>query len=1614
MLTIGLIMAGTSICPSQQALAVEPSTIDKVVDPITNHEYPGSSNSDYTTPRHPGRIWTDKSVLSEKELATESATISQHGTSKPITLAADELVVALSARGSTRHVTGEIQAPIDLVIVLDNSRSMAQCVSSDSYCDNPAGYTQSRAYAMAQAVNTAIGVIAQDNRDNRVGIVEFGTSASTLFALAKPQFVSGSTDYVTLSQPATSGGTMTFKTADASMTIGQVGSVVQSTNIQLGIAVGMGLLADQNPAAVSGAKQRLPNVLIFTDGEPTLSSTTGSWWNIPISSGTHGPATPGGTQYYGNGFKAALTASFLKNKINDVYNDPAYNNTMGMLPVSASVYTVGLGISGLTPDGHNLAVATLDPANQLGQTDNTMNAGFTNAWAAYTASPPNPVPVPVAAGTSFNVTHPAGLNAKYDPALEKHGIKYNDAYYTPITTEDLIEVFHSIAQSIVNTAPNFPVAVEDGSAASSGFVTFTDPLGPYMHVTEITRLTFCPIFEGTSESLSCDLVVFTDPVITDLGGGLTDYTFTGTFFANNVVGLTDVSDLIVTVRQFDSLAQGDVVTMQVPAALLPLRDKRVTVDSAGNPIKMVQYDAHPMHLYYKVAPKPGVLDALSDPSSLQGTSPLEGTALASYIAANTVAGKVRFYSNSYTVEAGGAIRASATVAWQPNERNDYYRFSFDTPLFADEARTIPLTKAAWNSIDPNAAIWYHTVEYIYTDSKMTGIKKINTVHKTTKSMLVDAASFTTSGATIIESDGQMFAQADLLDFARPGLLDHPKCFNLTWSDGNPFCNDPVGPPTPGNLTGTANLVRQLNFRSSDIVTRLGNNGYLAVPIPGLLSVRKLVDAATGLHPRPNTNFTIGAQLLAENGSALSGSFSYTVVNLSDVTTPVRSGQFTSGDLVTLRANQQLNIRGLPEGSTYTVWEQKPLPTGYSLTNSTGLTGTINLGSGQPNLAVLHNTYQPASVTYGQSLPIKKTLNGREWSAVDSFEAIMCPVGGSASLCQTISFERDDTHHGTATMTAPTFTDPGTYVYTIIEADDHRLEGVSYSGAVYQWTVEVTDDGSGSLSATGSLVKLRNDDATSLPTPSGSTTALFTNTFSTENLTGVLTARKMVYDASIDETRTPRGAYTFAFQYLGADLDAPAADHLDSEPSFNGADAQGIVLVTNDASQITSSLITFTADHIGHTFYYRAWEKPGAFVNVKYSDAIWYWRIHDGLTASGAPVPKVTHCLTTKGNESHCHPVTGAANYALVEESNRVFLNEYSPEPAEINLQGTKALDGRAWADGEKYSFTLTANDQTTLDAIEAGDVVVSSTTATTGSDVDKQNRTSFSFGTISLAKQGSYQFRVSEDVPSPIVGGILFDEREIVYEIVVVDVERNGCLSASVSVRDQSADDEIAHFTNRYRTQLDWRLATTITMQGRDMADGEFSFSLVPDDDLSPSRFDLTSDGLVWTNTTSQPNGSTETMKMPRGPQRFTQDDAGQTYCAAASQTVPPEPSKGMSYDSVAYQICVKIEDDGLGKLTVHTTITGSDGSVKTYANSTHDTEWVTPQIDFVNLYESDRPNPPDDPADDADTGGHLVSWPLAGALGVALMIAALGLLWLSYKLNRRKWQQLRQATTLL
>lgn len=358
-----------------------------------------------------------------------------------------------------------------------------------------------------------------------------------------------------------------------------------------------------------------------------------------------------------------MTASYLKNKITAVYG-----STDNPIQIDPRVYTVGLGITGLSGNDLDLAMATLDPKANFGNTTGSMFRSFNSAFATYLSGGTPTVTVNANSGqnSSAGVNYLVGQVPQGD-SNQVTDLRYNDAFYAPVTKDDLVDVFTEIAKQIVAPVGNPPTETEQGSAGTSGHVTFTDPLGQFMEVERIDQLTFCSV-QGEDPD-TCELATFTPTGSTNTAtstGSIDSYTFTGSYAANEIYGTSNVGDIKVTVERFTDPAIGDTVTVKIPASLLPLRNSYIEENVNGEPTSMEVTVSHPVHVYYVVEPKDGVVDSLGDPYALNEVYAGAGDALAQYVRSNTVGGRVQFFSNDFTAPRAATRRRRRRSSRRPS------------------------------------------------------------------------------------------------------------------------------------------------------------------------------------------------------------------------------------------------------------------------------------------------------------------------------------------------------------------------------------------------------------------------------------------------------------------------------------------------------------------------------------------------------------------------------------------------------------------------------------------------------------------------------------------------------------------------------------------------------------------------------------------------------------------------------------------------------------------------------------------------------------------------------------------------------------------------------------
>lgn len=297
-----------------------------------------------------------------------------------------------------------------------------------------------------------------------------------------------------------------------------------------------------------------------------------------------------------------------------------------------------------------------------------------------------------------------------------------------------------------------------------------------------------------------------------------------------------------------------------------------------------------------------------------------------------------------------------------------------------------------------------------------------------------------------------------------------------------------------------------------------------------------------------------------------------------------------------------------------------------------------------------------------------------------------------------------------------------------------------------------------------------------------------------------------------------------------------------------------------------------------------------------------------------------------------------------------FDNSYNPEPAKLEgdtaIHGTKVLTGRDMAEGETFGFKLSAADDATQVAIEAGNIVISQgADEAVVSGAKAGAETPFSFGEMTFKKPGTYSFAVQEDKycgnnldeVGTATGGIVFDRHVHKVTVTVTD-DRKGKLVAEVSY-----DNGPAKFENKYEQNAQFSgITVQKTLNGRDMAADEFSFSIHGVDKegavaATEAEARLTDSDRSFTNAARADGVACDMAKM--NGVAFTQDDIGKTFAYEVREVVPAaaDAKPGVSYDKSVHtlEITVGMSVDADKHLTLTTKLDGEvvDSAIVAFVN---------------------------------------------------------------------------------
>ena len=586
--------------------------------------------------------------------------------------------------------------------------------------------------------------------------------------------------------------------------------------------------------------------------------------------------------------------------------------------------------------------------------------------------------------------------------------------------------------------------------------------------------------------------------------------------------------------------------------------------------------------------------------------------------------------------------------------------------------------------------------------------------------------------------------------------------------------------------------------------------------------------------------------------------------------------------------------------TYTLRETKAGATENGITYSTAeyTIVTIVKDNGDGTLSVEHElqnvdkatfenayTVTPKSFSVTDRITATKVLTGRDLKEGEfSFELVE-GKGKDAKVVATGKNAAD----GKITMSAVKYDKPGKHTYTLREVPGDANNGITYDGKTYTIETTITDKGDGTLEAKHVL---KGDDE-----------AKFNNNYKPNpdefSVTDQITATKVLTGRDMTEGE-------FSFELVEGE----------------GEDAK-VVATGKNAADGTITMSPVKYDKPGkHTYTLREANGGTTSKGITYSDA--KYTIETTITDNGDGTLKAEHVL--KGTEP------------------AEFKNTYNVTPldAELDFGLSKAIDGREWTEGDKFSFTITAPEGAPLP--DPATVTVSKKDA-------KDGIAAIKFGKIRYTAAGTYKYEIRENAGS--AAGMTYDAHVATAEVTVTE-NGDGSLTANVTKK------ENGRFTNTYRTELNYTAAGGLWLSkyldGRPMTEGQFTFTVTPADDASARALGL----LPGANSFKSPAAAEATVGLidilAGHEVIFTQADAGKTFTYTVAEKNDGQP--GYTYDDAVRTVTIAIADDTAGTLTATTTVSGGPEGTHETVHKSGENKVEKALVPFHNSYSATTNTP--------------------------------------------------------
>lgn len=1516
---LGAALALTAVAPAAKAAPADAEPTpwaagDKtvVVDEPTITTWEGVAKDDTA---NVGRIWTDKSVFNEDvELLGGIESVIKKDDS--------DFLVGLSALSSTSNTitTTTSAQPLDIVLVLDVSGSMGENITSTTY---------EPTYSINEGRTPTYYAL---QGDRYVAIVpKFKTTSYLPF---RQEFDHWELNGKTVSPK---------KSADDPEGIQfYTQKITRTAKIDALKAAANGFIeatAEKNAGIADASKQHRISIVKFAGDN-----------NDSIGNGTY---RDGGNLYNYSQIVTDLkaydrtTVSGATAEINKINAGGATAADRGMAHAKAvlegreaSESQDALG--GARQDAKKVVIFftdgepnhqsdfDADVANPAIKTSKALKDGGATVYSIGVFQGADPSNTAQTTNNRFNAyMHAMSSNYPEATAWNRLGSRAekSDYYKAATDADELNSIFQEISNEI-NSGTGTPTETIDGMANKSGYITFTDELGAYMQVDEFKTLIFADK-EFSWQSKTTDGLVDT-------------YAYEGTG-GNALYPDGNVKDIVVQVKRSNDLAKGDIVTVKIPASLIPLRNFKVeSNDGAAN---MGIDEAYPLRIFYGVSIKPGVRNAV-----LSGTA---DDALRAYIKNNSdEGGKTAFYSNLYdgaNVE-GNKLLGNTTATFVPSKVNSFYYFTEDTTLYTDDACANPLREKP----ESGKTYYYKRAYYKQNADGKTATKDWAITQF--KGANFDALTTYWGKAP----DGTYFIKAGSPRLTRIDALTLGK---------------------KENLTGTATEVinpRWDNINNPyEINVNLGNNGKLSVEMPGTLSITKDARITPGKNIDPSVlegkQFKFEISIPSAAGKTLKA-------DVKNAQGEVVSEAF---DMVfnkdgkreqTLKDNETLTIYGLDANTAYTVTE-KEIPAGFTQTNATDNKGTIT--ANEVAHAKFENTYDVAAKPIASDDFVKYQKLFDKWEVAEAFDIQLHAVQAGNPMPKGSIYGPDNRgvkiapatqQHPTGSFGNIVFDRPGTFEYTVSEvkpAGDTMVPGVTYSQAVYKVTVVVEDNGDGTLTvASNTMTKVSNDAGGNLAAPEeiSNKTAVFVNKFNAKSTSAAPVAYKRYTNHGGEGTALKSDMFTFKVESKTPGAPLPE----DADP-----DGDGVLFVKNQGEEIPFAQATFGDEHVGYTYAYDISEVIPRGATAE-----------NNFTANGMTYDPTVYRAKFQvtfdgvGDQAHVevaisyYKVDGDKEEPLPEGQTPEFNNSYDPadvtlpsDPNDAPLKARKTLVGRDSKKGESFTFELSAADNPTAFALKNGVVVfdgpAGATTMTASvSDLKNGQAEDAPFGNVTFTKPGTYKFNIKENAPAD-GAGMTYDRTTHEVKVVVTDVD--GVLKADVkytgSVKDAAA------FTNTYKAEhtfgTGFKLDVTKTLVGRAQVAGEFGFKIEGVDsgtvmaDEASKRLDASE--ANFETVAPADSGVPSLMENKLNKLHFTQADAGKTFSYVLREDIPANDKKlgGVTYDETTYQIDIQVVDNANGTMETVTTITKNVPGAASETVGTYDSadgkDAVT--LGFTNTY---------------------------------------------------------------